>query len=61
MRNVDRMILIVLVLGVWALVLKPADPTAHEDDRHSCSGTGYGELDGREVYVYQLDISCRHR
>ena len=64
MRKVDRMLLCALVIGVWALVLKPEATTAHDDNDHSCSGrgTGYGELDGRDVYVHRLSlvITCEH-
>ena len=64
MRFFDRLILLVLAAGVWALVLQPSDSVAHDDNYHSCSGsgTGYGEFDGNEVYVYSLDldISCDH-
>ncbi len=64
MKNVDRLILSVLAVGIWAFILQPSNTAAHDDDYHSCSGngTGYGEPDGREVYVYQLNlnISCEH-
>ena len=31
MRNFDRIVLVVLALGIWALVLKPTELTAHGD------------------------------
>ena len=65
MRSIDRVILIILALGIWVLVLKPTALVAHhKDDSHSCTarGDGYGELDGGEVYVHTLRISvdCSH-
>ena len=64
MKFFDRLILVVLAAGVWALVLQPSDTVAHYNNYHSCSGsgTGYGEFDGGEVYVYSLDlnIECEH-
>ena len=32
MAKIDRIILIVIALGLWALVLKPTILTAHDDD-----------------------------
>lgn len=66
MNRFDRALLLVLVLGVWALVLKPRSPTAHDDNIHSCSFSwsgGYGELEGGgEVYVHSGDgsVDCSH-
>ncbi len=62
----DRVLLLVLVLGVWALVFNPSSPTAHDDNDHSCSFSwngGHGELEGgREVYVYSGSgsVRCSH-
>lgn len=62
----DRGLLIVLILGVWALVFKPSSPTAHDSDEHSCSFSwsgGYGDLEGGgEVYVHTGDgsVTCYH-
>ncbi len=65
MRWIDRALLAVLALGVWVLVMKPVPITADDDHRHRCSadGTGWGEIDGSEVFVYTLDIDvrCKHR
>ena len=36
MMRFDRIILIVLALGVWALVLKPTVLTAHLGNAHDC-------------------------
>ncbi len=62
MNWLDRFIVLVLAAGVWALVLQPLNTTAHDNNDHSCSGDGYGygEMDGREVYVHTLDITCEH-
>lgn len=51
---IDRILMIVLVVGVWALVLKPNQPSAHSGQVCAVTGTGYGELDGHEVYVYEI-------
>ena len=32
MRTVDRLVLVVLALGIWALVLKPSNLTAHDSN-----------------------------
>ena len=62
----DRIVLVVLALGVWALVLTPQEIGAHhqEDDGHNCdvSGEAYGEVDGGEVYVEGsgLSVDCTH-
>ncbi len=66
MRALDRIVLVMLALGVWALVLMPQVTGAHHqyDDGHSCdvSGTAYGEVDGDEVYVdgSGLSVDCTH-
>ena len=66
MRTFDRIILVMLALGVWALVLTPQELGAHHqyDDGHQCSadGTGWGQLDGTDVWIYTLDIAvdCTH-
>lgn len=67
MTRTDRLILIILALGVWALVFKPISITAHSNDDHDCTargGSGYGELEGGgEVYVHSLNgirVTCEH-
>lgn len=37
MKTFDRVVLVVLALGIWALVLKPSDLTAH-GEWHSHTG-----------------------
>lgn len=32
MRTFDRLVLVVLALGIWALVLKPSNLTAHDSN-----------------------------
>ena len=65
MRAIDRVILIALTLGVWALVFLPRDMVAHPDDRHLCliSGEAYGEFTNGEVLVYDfsgVSVKCHH-
>jgi len=68
MQRIDRALLAVLALGVWALVLSPdlvssAIGITHD---HECTaiGTAYGEMTGlRDVYVddFDLTVRCIHR
>lgn len=64
MKWFDRLVVIGLAMGIWALVLNPLPLTAHPNDIQKCSGsgTGHGERDGGEVFVYSLDldIQCKH-
>ncbi len=71
MRTFDRIILVVLALGVWALVLMPQVTGAHHylDDGHSCdiSGKAYGYIDdlseGGRVVVKKwsrVSVDCGH-
>ncbi len=59
----NRIVVVVLALGVWALVLVLG---AHhqDDDGHSCdvSGSLWGEVDGGEVYIdgSGLSVDCTH-
>ena len=56
MNTFDRIILIILTLGVWGMVLKPVSLDAHTGQYcEITSGSGWGELDGDEVYVYSLN------
>jgi hypothetical protein len=65
MKAIDRVILIALTLGIWALVFQPRDMAAHPDDLHSCrvSGEAYGELTDGEVLVHDwndVSVKCHH-
>tara|TARA_R100000353_G_C6342663_1_gene150850 strand:- start:131 stop:370 length:240 start_codon:yes stop_codon:yes gene_type:complete len=66
MKTFDRVVLVVLALGIWALVLKPSDITAHgewhshyqyadESHTHSAdctiSGSAEGSISGSTVDV----------
>ena len=57
MKTFDRVVLVVLALGIWALVLKPSDITAH-GEWHSHTGD-YAEA-GHSHYDY-ADESHDHR
>lgn len=76
MRHCDRLLLAALAIGVWALVLRPATPTAHDFDRHRCDVAGdlYGKLQSTDVAdgavaddrvriygVRRLVVTCQHR
>ena len=46
MRTFDRVVLVVLALGIWALVMEPAELTAHiggHDHSSDCTISGYAE------------------
>ena len=71
MRNFDRIVLVVLALGIWALVLKPTELTAHwhthdgeyakEDHDHSISCNISGQAYGSDGTIWNwdgVDISC---
>ncbi len=72
MRALDRIVLVVLALGVWALVLSPQETGArryYDDRRHSCgiSGEAYGYIDdlskGGRVVVkkwFRVNVRCTH-
>ena len=53
-----------LVIGIWALVLKPSHTTAHDDNYHDCSVSGYGEIEdlteGGSVYMGGVSVDCNH-
>ena len=43
MKNLDRILVLVLAVGVWALVLKPTSLTAHYENDHRCEIDGFAE------------------
>ena len=49
MKNFDRVVLLLLCIGIWALVFKPSSPTAHSGRYCDISGTGIGEVDDTDV------------
>jgi len=63
MRSIDRVILIVLALGIWALVLKPTALVAHHSNGfHGCTGSGevdsgYVSVDGDTGYLIDTSVS----
>lgn len=65
MPKFDRLILIVLAVGVWALVLKPTSITAHSSNEHECSisGQAFGDASGRDHAIYLwsgVTVECSH-
>lgn len=51
----DRVVLCLLVVGVWALVFKPSSPVAHSGQTcEISSGTGYGDVDNTSVSIYDI-------
>jgi hypothetical protein len=53
MKTLDRLLILTLVVGVWALVLKPSNINAHDDRYLTCSisGSASGYADGDYVEV----------
>ena len=70
MLKFDRIVLVVLALGVWALVLKPQEIGAHDDDSHGCFidgnaiGEAYPSRDGdiivRVYHWAAVTVDCSH-
>ena len=71
MLKFDRIVLVMLALGVWALVLAPQVLDAHHqyDDGHSCdiAGKAYGYIDelseGARITVKKwsrVSVDCTH-
>ena len=68
MKAIDRIILVALVAGVWALVLKPGMPGAMNGSaNHACSVSGKAKgstiSQGRYVVVDDFSdvrVSCSH-
>ncbi len=67
MHIFDRVILVMLALGVWALVLSPRSIEAHHArTAHDCdiSGTvdGQTDLDGKfSIDASEFSVQCDHR
>ncbi len=67
MRTFDRIILIMLVLGLWALVLSPRSIEAHHArTAHDCSisGTAVGQTDPNGAFSIDasgFSVQCNHR
>jgi hypothetical protein len=67
MRTIDRITLIVLALGLWALVLSPRSIEAHHAHAaHDCDISGIVDgqidLDGKfSVDASAFSVGCDHR
>ncbi len=68
MLKFDRIVIVVLALGVWALVLTPRDIVAHHKDdivSHSCDidGSAYGAVEGSKADIRdwsKVNVECTH-
>ena len=68
MLNFDRIVLVVLALGVWALVLTPRGIVAHHKDdiiSHACdiAGSAYGDVEGGKADIREwrkVTVECTH-
>ena len=64
MKFFDRLVVVALLIGVWALVLKPGDTNAHHSGSSvSCYlvGVAYGSVSGEDVEVYEfggVSVDC---
>ena len=63
MKNSERLLLAVLIIGVWALVLKPSGINAHSGADVTCdiSGSAWGSASGGDVEIYDfggVSVSC---
>jgi len=54
MQSLDRIMLFLMIIGVWALVLKPNYISAHSGDYVTCnvSGSAWGDTSGSDVEVW---------
>ena len=55
MKHLDKILMVLLIVGVWALVLKPTSITAHTDMRCSLSGSAHGLL-SRGITDIEVEI-----
>ncbi len=65
MLKFDRIVMVVLALGVWALVLTPREIVALDPISHSCdiAGSAYGEVDGNKADIRdwrKVSVECTH-
>ncbi len=68
MLKFDRIVIVVLALGVWALVLTPRDIVAHHPDdiiRHACDidGSAYGPVEDSKADIRdwsKVTVRCTH-
>jgi hypothetical protein len=68
MLTFDRIVLVVLAVGVWALVLAPQEIGAHHKDdivSHSCDidGSAYGVVEGSKADIRdwsKVNVECTH-
>ncbi len=65
MLKFDRIVIVVLALGVWALVLTPREIVALDPISHSCDidGSAYGEVEGSKADIRDwrsVAVTCTH-
>ena len=63
MYIIDRLVVVALLIGVWALVLKPRHTNAHQGSSVSCHlvGVAYGAVSGTYVEVFEfggVNVDC---
>ncbi len=65
MLNFDRIVMVVLALGVWALVLTPREIVALDPINHACDidGSAYGPVEGGKADIRDwsnVTVQCTH-
>jgi len=65
MKHLDKFLMVLLIVGVWALVLKPTNITAHTGMNRiiecSISGTAYGEAMNNQAQIFNwghVSVDC---
>ena len=67
MKHLDKFLMVLLIVGVWALVLKPTNITAQSRYANiaQCTvrGTAYGDVKGNQAVLYDwsgVGVRCRY-
>ena len=61
MKHLDKFLMVLLIVGVWALVLKPTNITAYTGMICSLSGSAFGNISGTQAEIYEwsgVRIDC---
>tara|TARA_R110002110_G_scaffold149522_2_gene340864 strand:- start:324 stop:512 length:189 start_codon:yes stop_codon:yes gene_type:complete len=61
MKHLDKFLMVLLIVGVWALVLKPTSITAHSGMFCSISGVAFGNVTGNTAETYEwggVSVTC---
>ena len=68
MRNIDRLLVLFLAVGIWALVLMPKQIDAHDGHEHKCeqyrpvfAPIRYFERKPTDAMVNGIEVHCNDR